>query len=163
MRGILIRKKYMGKWYFEKMKFPCMKLFVGACYIRIRPEYLDQSLLAKQKQEENHSAKQAPTVPTFNSCTKCQGCPGKIYDRTSDRQPVSCSGMLGWHRNWTKLWFAIYVGHCCAWLIFRHVIHVCVYNQALADARSTDAGIKCLYCIYPVHQLVLHRQGGVSC
>ena len=52
----------MGKRYFEKMKFPCMKLFVGAGYIRIRPEYLDQSLLAKQKQEENHSAMQAPTV-----------------------------------------------------------------------------------------------------
>ena len=26
------------------------------------------------------------------------------------------------------------------------VIHGCFCNQALADVRSTDAGIKCLYC-----------------
>ena len=29
---------------------------------------------------------------------------------------------------------------------FGYVTHECVYNQALADVRSTGAGIKCLYC-----------------
>ena len=28
----------------------------------------------------------------------------------------------------------------------RKVIHGCLYNQALADVRSTGAGIKSLYC-----------------
>ena len=28
-----------------------------------------------------------------------------------------------------------------------HVIHGCLYNQVLADIRSTGAEIKCLYCI----------------
>ena len=28
-----------------------------------------------------------------------------------------------------------------------HVIHGFLYNQALADVRSTGAGIKCLYCM----------------
>ena len=35
-------------------------------------------------------------------------------------------------------------------LAFRHVIHACLYNQALADVRSFGAGIKCLYCIIVV-------------
>ena len=30
---------------------------------------------------------------------------------------------------------------------FGHVSDWCFYNQALADVRSTGAGIKCLYCI----------------
>ena len=29
------------------------------------------------------------TVPTFNSCTKCVGSPGKIDDRTPDCNTVS--------------------------------------------------------------------------
>ena len=39
-----------------------------------------------------------------------------------------------------------YVGHWCAWLTFSHVFHWRLYNQALADVRSSSAGIKCLYC-----------------
>ena len=35
-------------------------------------------------------------------------------------------------------------------MLFWHVIHGCLYNQALADIRSTGAGIKCLYCICDV-------------
>ena len=29
-------------------------------------------------------------------------------------------------------------------VIFWHVVHVCLYNQALTDVRSSVAGIKCL-------------------
>ena len=32
-------------------------------------------------------------------------------------------------------------------LFFWHVIYRCVYNQALADVRSTGAGIKYIFCI----------------
>ena len=32
-----------------------------------------------------------------------------------------------------------------------HVINGCLYNQALADVRSTGAGIKCLYCMSLTH------------
>ena len=39
------------------------------------------------------------------------------------------------------------LGHWCAWLILWRVIGGCLYNQALADVRSTGAGSKCLYCI----------------
>ena len=39
-----------------------------------------------------------------------------------------------------------YVGHWCAWPIFWHVIHGCLYIQALAGILSTGAGIKWLYC-----------------
>ena len=28
------------------------------------------------------------TVPTFNSCTKCVGSPGRIHDRTPDCPPI---------------------------------------------------------------------------
>ena len=31
-------------------------------------------------------------------------------------------------------------------IFFGDVIHGCLNNQALADVRSTGAGIKCLYC-----------------
>ena len=31
-------------------------------------------------------------------------------------------------------------------LFFGHVIHMCLFNQALADIQSTGAGVKCLYC-----------------
>ena len=40
----------------------------------------------------------------------------------------------------------------CTWcidvlgLLFKHVIHWCIYNRALADVRSTVAGIRCMYC-----------------
>ena len=39
------------------------------------------------------------------------------------------------------------MGHHYIWPIF-YVSHWCFYNQALADVRSTGAGIKCLYCIW---------------
>ena len=34
---------------------------------------------------------------------------------------------------------------CLAYFLTR-LIHKCLYDQALADVRSTGAGIKCLYC-----------------
>ena len=88
------------------------------------------------------------TVPTFNSCTKCLGCPGIIHDRTLGCHPVSWALMYGRSKNWTWFWFAVYVGHWCAWLIIWHIIYGCLYNQAIAHVRSTGAGIKCLYYRY---------------
>ena len=89
------------------------------------------------------------TVLTFNSCTKWVGIPVIIHDCTPDFHPVSWVWMHGWRHNWTKLWSASYLGNQCTWLIFWHVINVCLYTQALADGRSTGAGIKCLYCTIP--------------
>ena len=40
------------------------------------------------------------------------------------------------------------MGNWCASLVFRLVVYGCLYNQALADARSTGAIIECLYCIF---------------
>ena len=88
------------------------------------------------------------TVPSFNSSTKCLDSPGIMHDRTPDwRVSWACD-----HRFLTSLltvvWFASYVCHWCAWLIFFwYVINSCLYNVALADFRSTGVGIKCLYCI----------------
>ena len=41
--------------------------------------------------------------------------------------------------------FQSYMGHWCPWFIF-DIIYGCLYNQELADVRSTGAGIKYLYC-----------------
>ena len=86
-------------------------------------------------------------MPTLNSCAKCACSTGIIHDRTPACNPVSWAWMHGCPYNWTYLWFASYVGDWCAWLIFWHVIHGCLHNQAPADVRSTSAGVKCLYCI----------------
>ena len=82
------------------------------------------------------------TVVSYNSCTECLGRPGIIHDRTPDCNSFSCI----WMHRWPHNWFVSYVCHCGAWLIFRHVIHGYLYNQALADVRSTGVGIKGLYC-----------------
>ena len=82
------------------------------------------------------------TMKTFNSCTKCMGI---IHNRTPAFHHFP-GHEYGWLHIWTWLWFASYVGHWCFWVIFWDVIHRCLYNQALADDRSTGAGLKCLYC-----------------
>ena len=74
------------------------------------------------------------------------GSPGIIHDRTPDCQPKFPEhGLL---ITSTERSFDLQVAcHCYAWVIFLlHDIHWCLYNQALADVRSTGAGIKCLYC-----------------
>ena len=38
-------------------------------------------------------------------------------------------------------------------LFVGHIIHGCLYIRALADVRSTGAGIKCLYCIAYYHRV----------
>ena len=85
-------------------------------------------------------------MPTFNSCTKCVGSPGKIHDHMPDCHPVSWAWIYEWpttERNFDSqaTWVidVVIVFHC-------NVIHGCLYNQAMADIRSTGAGIKCLYC-----------------
>ena len=39
----------------------------------------------------------------------------------------------------------VYVGHWCAWSNLLTFIHGSLYNRALADVRSTGAGINWLY------------------
>ena len=41
-----------------------------------------------------------------------------------------------------------YMGHNVLGLFSGHVVHGCLYNQALADVRSTGAGIKCQHCTF---------------
>ena len=79
---------------------------------------------------------------------ECMGSPGIIDNRTPKCHPVSWAWMHGWPYNWTELWLASYVSHWRAWLLVWHVMHGCLYDQILADVRSTGAGIKCLYCSY---------------
>ena len=57
--------------------------------------------------------KHTVTVPASNSCTKCVGSPSIIHEHTHDCHPVSWACMHEWPHNWTYLWFASYVGHCC--------------------------------------------------
>ena len=83
------------------------------------------------------------TVLTLNSCTKCVGSPGMIPDRTPDCHPVLWVWKRRWPHSWTWIWF-IFVD--VLGLLLGHSIHWCVYNQALADVRSTGAGIECPYC-----------------
>ena len=40
------------------------------------------------------------------------------------------------------------LSHWFAWIIVWHVINMLLHNQALADVRSTGAGIKYLYCTH---------------
>ena len=44
----------------------------------------------------------------------------------------------------TERSFGLQATLCLAY--FWHVIHKCLYDQALEDVRPTGAGIKCLYC-----------------
>ena len=85
-------------------------------------------------------------MTTFNSCTECVRRPGIIQDRTPDCDLVSWAWMHVRPNKYAQLSFPSYVGHWCGWLIFWDAIHGCFYQQALADVRSTGAGIKCLYC-----------------
>ena len=86
------------------------------------------------------------TVSAFNSCTKCLGSSGIIHDCTPNCHPVFWAWMrphvpdlasFDSNATWVIDVFGLY---------FWHDIHGCLYNQALADVRSTGAGIECLYC-----------------
>ena len=76
--------------------------------------------------------------------------PGSLdieHDRTSDCHPASWARMddlTTERRVHSQAVWVIYVLGLTLW----HVIHGCLYNQALEDARSTDAGIECLYCTW---------------
>ena len=83
------------------------------------------------------------TVPAFNSCTKCAGCPGIIHNCTPDRQfrghgcmcDVTTERSFFSHKLSVSLMCFAYFLNCC---------YKCFYNQALADVQSTGAGIKFL-------------------
>ena len=79
------------------------------------------------------------------SCTKWVGSPGIIQDCATDCQPLFWAMMLGWAHNWTYFDLQDWWGIVVFGLFFWQVSHGCLYNHALADARSTGAGIKCLY------------------
>ena len=55
--------------------------------------------------------------------------------------PSSCMGMDDLTTDSPATWVIDVLG-----LLF-DIKHRCLYNQALANVRSTGAGIKCLYCI----------------
>ena len=86
--------------------------------------------------------KDITTVTTFTSCTKCLGSPGIIQDRM-------IAILLSGHRCMDDIALILKLR---TWVIdlldifyFWHVIQGCLYNQALADVRSTDAGIRYMY------------------
>ena len=90
-------------------------------------------------------------VPSFNSCTKCLGSPGIKYDRKADCHPV----LWAWMRPpsmTSQLDRRSFDSQATSWvtdvltLFCKHIINWCLYNLSLADVRSTDAGIKYLYC-----------------
>ena len=90
-------------------------------------------------------------MSAFNSRTKCTESPGVIHDRRAYFHPDSWAWMrpqVPDHKTErsfdSQTMQAIDVLGLSSW----HVIQrVCVsYDQPLADARSTDAGNKCLYC-----------------
>ena len=57
---------------------------VRSCIMPGLPRYLEQEL---------NVGTVHTTVPTFNSCIKCVGMPGIIYDCTPDCHPVSWAWM----------------------------------------------------------------------
>ena len=90
------------------------------------------------------------TVPAFNSYTKCLGIAVIKHERMPDYHPVSWAWMqphvpdLVTDRGFDSqaTWFIDVLGL----FIFWPVSDGCLYNQALADVRSTGANIRCLYC-----------------
>ena len=59
-----------------------------------------------------------PSVPAFNSCTKCTGSPGIIHNHMLYCLPFSWPWVYGWPQNWTtKLCFASSVCQWCTWLV----------------------------------------------
>ena len=103
------------------------------------------------------------TVPASNPCTKFVGSPGMIHDRTPDCHPVSWAWMQPHSPELTtersvdssSTWVTDVLG-----ISFCHIIHGCLFNQALADFRSTGAGIKCMYFKTP--PLTAHRLSPLS-
>ena len=110
--------------------------------------YTTECLIATPEVPNNNDIKCslfiAHTVPTFNSCTKCVVSSGIIHDCMPYCHPEHGS----MHDLTAESSFdsQSYLGNCFAWFIF-YVTYRCLYNQALADVRSTGAGIKCLHCM----------------
>ena len=84
------------------------------------------------------------TVRIFNSCTKCVGSPGIIHNRM---QP-SFQGIDAWITS--ELNEALVCKLRVSLISLADIFDIpsmgVLYNQALADVRSTGAGIKCLHC-----------------
>ena len=69
-----------------------------------------------------------------------------IHDSVPNYHPVSKAWIHWWPHNSTERSFNSHATWVIDWLFCWHVIHGCLYNQALADVRSTGSGITCLYC-----------------
>ena len=113
---------------------------------RTEPENKQKRFLKRSAGREIHTKGWLwRRVLTFNSCTKCVGSPDRMHNRTPDFHPVfrvqGCMDTLITERS-----IDLQATWAIAWLIFLHVIYGCLYNQALADVRSTRARIKCLHC-----------------
>ena len=105
-------------------------------------------------------------MPAFNSCTKCTGSSVVIHDRVPYSHQIS--------RSWMRPQVPALTTQCsfdlqAMWVIdgpgvfTLHIINVCLYNQALADVRSTGAGINYLHCILQElqHKVAMIKYKGI--
>ena len=82
-----------------------------------------------------------PTVPTFNSSTKCVGSPGIIHN-----SKPNCRRFLGMYTWMTSQLNKAFLRKlhgsfmCLAYFIW-HLIHKCLYNQALADRLVQELNV----------------------
>ena len=92
----------------------------------------------------SRSSASSSAVPTLNSCNKCVGNPGIIHDRMPDFSHCFL-GVNAWMTSQLNVALICELSGSFMCLAY-FVIYECCHNQALADVRSTGAGIKCLYC-----------------
>ena len=98
-----------------------------------------------------HLVEYPTTVPTFNSCTKCVGRPGRIHDRTPECSPIFF-GMDVYMTSQLILALIRKLRVSSMYLAyFLRCYTRCLYNQALPDVRSTGAGIKYSFCMPLLH------------
>ena len=93
--------------------------------------YSDIPWICRRWRFVTHKGRVHP-VPTFNAWA--------ARAKYTTAYPIA----VQFPHTWTQLWFACYGGNCCAWLIFWHVIHGCLYNKALVNVWSTGEGIEYL-------------------
>ena len=88
------------------------------------------------------------TVPTFNSCTKWLGNPGHNTQPHAQLPPsflVTDAWMIS-QLN-VALIGKLHGSLLCLAHFFDRWLSMFLYNQSLADVRSTGAGMKYLHCI----------------
>ena len=89
------------------------------------------------------------TVPIYNSCTRCVGSPEYTTARPIATQ-FTGNRCMDDIINWTQLWFASYMGHWCAWLIFWH------WHWHASCRLVLELNVSTVYS-YRVHSLLNHH------